>query len=269
MSHNAAASFFQETFPTGYTKIAKSSSKLLSGLRAIIATIEAMHPNVPRPNLQELLSILRTPSYARKTVRVNLINHLTSEQLATILLLWGKARLLYLQLEYANVGFQGGLEFTLMPTLPRRNPRNTPPTVVWIHSNNLEGIMGSGYISHWSGMKPQIPLGTGQNLFGPSQYQMPENITNSSDTTNSHIVPKMRWPSTSSQGPSRNTAILPTGEHKENSKMRRQKKKTARLEAKIAAGLPLNPETFLLELPHYSIERKDVTYKVPNFKKGQ
>ena len=56
-------SAYDSIFPDGVDRIYMSGEGLLYGVRAVINTIEAIYPDLPRPTVQQLLNIRDNMEY--------------------------------------------------------------------------------------------------------------------------------------------------------------------------------------------------------------
>jgi len=138
-----AAVAYKLYFPNGHDIIPTSGEGLLCGFRAVINTMEALYPCVPRPTVDDLLTVFHSPEFVEWAEPFGLDNpnNFTADQVGAVLRLWGIYNSLSLRL-----GYVVGEEAFLLP-------HDGDAIIVWIHNDNGEASWGVG---HWSGMMPKL-----------------------------------------------------------------------------------------------------------------
>lgn len=134
---------FGADFPDGHEIIPTSGKNLLCGFGAVINTMEAMHPSVPRPALEDLMKVFASQEFVEYATDFNLGNtdNFFIEQVAAVLYFWG--------MTYHDLNLRIG--YVVESQQPRLisypdDSDDKPPTFVWLHHDN---------VNHFSGMRPK------------------------------------------------------------------------------------------------------------------
>jgi len=137
---------FMSSFPNGWNELAVSGRGLLCGLRAVIRSLKAQHPGMPKPteeNLYDTYMCLDRPT----TGRIN-VNNFYADQLGATLYFWGVQHDLNLRLGYILAD-------------GRCNLIGTPadegnPTTIWITTTSSTGVTEDNSMDHYSGIARHI-----------------------------------------------------------------------------------------------------------------
>jgi len=135
-----------DTFPNGHALLHTPSTGLRCGFYALLKSMQAQHPGIPPPTMEELDEIFgsdRVVSQNREFGLTN-TNEFSVGQLALVIGLWGEARGLNIQLGILRDG-RGGYFV----------PADFEGQLVrlWIHNDDAEA-RGIARISHFSGVGP-------------------------------------------------------------------------------------------------------------------
>ena len=144
-------------FPNGFENIPTSGEGCLCGLRAVINTMTAMYPSLPRPTVKDLQDVLDSSEYAENAAAFGLTNtdNFHVDQIGAALHFWGTTyHGLNLQLGYIPKGQNPQL-------IP--HPNEDPTIVIWISNDNAQ-LLEDQFIenqtpiptilNHFSGVKP-------------------------------------------------------------------------------------------------------------------
>jgi hypothetical protein len=139
---------YQRTFPNGHSLLRVDSEGLLCGYRAVIASMEAQHPWIQAPTIDELQQIRVRPDVVIETTKCDLETEESNfhvELLAYLLEEWGRTD---------NRDLDLHLAFYVEPDGPYLIYPNddAPDEMVWNHSDGASWVNPENP-SHYSGMK--------------------------------------------------------------------------------------------------------------------
>lgn len=155
---------YVKTFPQGFETITTDGTKLLCGLDAVVKTMEAMHPSLPRPTVPELQALLKSDAWQKQIedfsvtdynpekfsayeIDMNNHNDFRVDQLASLLALWAHTEGRNMNLRIGCFVNGHGPELLF-------HGNDDGAVVVWIQNDaaNLGFLdMSKG---HYMGMKP-------------------------------------------------------------------------------------------------------------------
>ncbi|KAF7507788.1 hypothetical protein GJ744_010089 [Endocarpon pusillum] len=144
-------------FPNGFENIPTSGEGCLCGFRAVINTMTAMYPSLPRPTVKDLQGVLNSSGYLENTAEFGLTNitdNFHVDQIGAALYFWGAT--------YHGLNLQLGYFLSQIPQLVP-HPNEDPTIVIWISNDNaqlLEDLFPEDQtlmptiLNHFSGLKP-------------------------------------------------------------------------------------------------------------------
>ncbi|ERF71581.1 hypothetical protein EPUS_00570 [Endocarpon pusillum Z07020] len=144
-------------FPKGFEIIPTSGEGYMCGFGAVINTMTAMHPSLPRPTVKDLQNVLNSSAYVESTAEFGLTNtdNFHVDQIGAALYFWGTIHHgLNLQLGYIPSG--------QIPQLVP-HPNEDPTIVIWISNDNAQLLedqlpedqtLMPTILNHFSGVKP-------------------------------------------------------------------------------------------------------------------
>jgi len=148
---------YQRTFPNGHSLLRVDSEGLLCGYRAVIASMEAQHPWIQAPTIDELQQIRVHPDVVIETTKCDLETEESNfhiELLAYLLEEWGRTDNRDLDLHLAFYVEPDG-PYLIYPDddAPDKMVWNHNTwLMVWIHSDGASWVNPENP-SHYSGMK--------------------------------------------------------------------------------------------------------------------
>ena len=102
-----ARAAFDEAFPRGYDTIWTPGTGLQCGLEAVVRSMEAMYPNMPRPSVQNLQAILDSPDFQAFVQEFQVDdqdgfsrNNFSVDEIGAVLNHWASSRGLMLRIGY-------------------------------------------------------------------------------------------------------------------------------------------------------------------------
>jgi len=146
-----AESLLQRDLPGGYDRISTSGEGLLCGIRAIIASVAAQHPDIPQPTEKELVEIVNSQHYRDEARQFGgaARSNFRADQLD------GFVHWYYDSFDYnVSVGVvaQGQAPFLPGGDSDEQGDR----LLVWIHNDNAVDRTGAAF-NHWEGLAPRRP----------------------------------------------------------------------------------------------------------------
>lgn len=155
---------YVKTFPQGFETIQTDGTKLLCGLNAVVKTMEAMHPSLPRPTVPQMQALLKSDKWQKQVeafsvkeynpekfsaYEMDMSNHndFRVDQLGFLLTLWGytDGRNLNLRIGCCVQGQGPELLF---------HANEDPAIIVWIHNDAANLEFPDMIKGHYMGMKP-------------------------------------------------------------------------------------------------------------------
>lgn len=192
VAYTSAQEAYDATFPNGIELIDTDGSYLLCGLRAVIETMAAMHPHLPRPTTDDLLEILNSEEFQQHQSDFNLdnSNNFFIDQVGAILQFWANT--------YHDLALQVGSIIEGQP--PMLVPFEGPeiPLIIWIHNAPVRTSSSKmvGDLRHFSGVKPKHnkEAATAQSTKSSTQHHSSESSTNESshDDLDADVTPTQK-----------------------------------------------------------------------------
>ena len=148
--YSEARTAFNSTFPNGFDLIDTDGSNLMCGIRAVIETMSAMYPSLPRPTLEDLLDVLDSPEFQTLQADFSLDNqnNFHIDQVGALLQFWADT--------FHDMSLQvGGIVEGREPFLVPFNGTETP-LIIWVHNAPVRTTRGRlvGDLRHFSGVRP-------------------------------------------------------------------------------------------------------------------
>jgi len=141
----------EQPHPVGLEPIPTASTGLRCGFYALIGSMEAQHPGLPQPTLEDLDQAFRSEEVAAANSEFGLDNtdNFRADQLAAVIRHWASRNAINIQL---GVDVDGGDSYLI----PIPAGIQSTPITLWIHNNNAEELDGAS-MSHYSAMAPLPP----------------------------------------------------------------------------------------------------------------
>jgi len=155
---------FIKTFPQGFETIQTDGTKLLCGLDAVVKTMEAMYPSLPRPTVPQMQALLKSDAWRKQIedfsvkdynpekfsayeIDMTNQNNFRVDQLGSLLTLWAHTdgRNLNLRIGFFVHGQGPELLF---------HASEDPAIIVWIHNDAANLELPNTIKGHYMGMKP-------------------------------------------------------------------------------------------------------------------
>ena len=142
---------FDKDFPNGYKTIHTRSDGLRCGLDAVVESMEALYPSMPRPTVEDLEGILESQEFQASFSDFRVegevpfsMNDFSGDEIGAVLNRWAAIHWSVLRIGYV-VNDQ--------PPRHYLTPHDDDhATVVWIHNDNAAAELGNNVCGHWSGM---------------------------------------------------------------------------------------------------------------------
>ncbi len=155
---------FIKTFPQGFETIQTDGTKLLCGLDAVVKTMEAMYPSLPRPTVPQMQALLKSDAWRKQIedfsvkdynpekfsayeIDMTNQNNFRVDQLGSLLTLWAHTDGRNLNLRIGCFVHGQGPELLF-------HASEDPAIIVWIHNDAVNLEIPDMIKGHYKGMKP-------------------------------------------------------------------------------------------------------------------
>jgi len=155
---------YVKTFPQGFETIQTDGTKLLCGLDAVVKTMEAMHPSLPRPTVPQMQALLESDKWQKQVeafsvkeynpekfsayeIDMTNQNNFRLDQLGSLLTLWGHTDGRNMNLRIGCFVDKQGPELLF-------HANEDHAIIVWIHNDAANLEIPDMIKGHYMGMKP-------------------------------------------------------------------------------------------------------------------
>jgi len=155
---------YVKTFPQGFETIQTDGTKLLCGLDAVVKTMEAMYPSLPRPTVPQMQALLKSNDWQKQVedfsvkdynpekfsayeIDMTNENNFRVDQLGSLLTLWGHIDGRNLNLRIGCFVDKQGPELLF-------HANEDHAIIVWIHNDAVNLEFPNMIKGHYKGMKP-------------------------------------------------------------------------------------------------------------------